>query len=109
MIDPFGGVALGSLDAMANGMTWIGVELEQAFVDLGQKNIDRWNEMYRSWPDWGAATIVQGDSRYLSSVIGEADGSISSPPFLHTTGGCGASTRPTTLSQAKAGPLYRWK
>ncbi len=35
VIDPFGGVALGALDAMYNGLNWIGVEIEPRFVLLG--------------------------------------------------------------------------
>lgn len=34
--DPFGGVALGARPAIELGLNWIGVELEQHFVDLGQ-------------------------------------------------------------------------
>ena len=33
--DPFGGVALGALHAMKHGLHWVGVELEEKFVDLG--------------------------------------------------------------------------
>lgn len=36
VLDPFAGVALGGLDAMFHGLHWIGVELEEKFVDLGQ-------------------------------------------------------------------------
>lgn len=36
ILDPFGGVALGAYPAMHRGYRWIGVELEQHFVDLGQ-------------------------------------------------------------------------
>ena len=39
ILDPFGGVALGALDAMLHGCHWVGVELEQRFVDLGNQNI----------------------------------------------------------------------
>lgn len=35
VIDPFGGVALGGLDAMKIGLHWTGIELERRFVDLG--------------------------------------------------------------------------
>ena len=36
VVDPFGGVALGALDAMSIGLSWRGVELEPRFVRLGQ-------------------------------------------------------------------------
>ena len=84
VIDPFGGVALGGLDAMRLGMHWVGVELEPKFVDLGQQNIDLWNatvgpHMRR----WGSAVLLQGDSRRLCEVVREGlDGAISSPPYV---------------------------
>jgi hypothetical protein len=36
VVDSFGGVGLGALDAMRNGLEWWGCELERKFVDLGQ-------------------------------------------------------------------------
>ena len=36
VVDPFGGVALGALDAMRLGLHWRGVELEPTFVVFGQ-------------------------------------------------------------------------
>lgn len=36
VVDPFGGIALGALDALRNGLEWTGVELENQFVKLGQ-------------------------------------------------------------------------
>ena len=35
VLDPFGGIALGAADALANGLNFVGVELEQSFVDMG--------------------------------------------------------------------------
>lgn len=35
VLDPFGGVALGGIDAVQNDLRWIGVELEQPFNDMG--------------------------------------------------------------------------
>jgi len=86
--DPFGGVALGALDAMRLGCHWIGFELEAKFVDLGNQNIDRWNDRYQAlWPDtWGTAVLLQGDSRELVCILRrhlEADATVlvSSPPY----------------------------
>jgi len=39
VLDPFGGVALGALDAMRLGLNWTGIELEEKFHELGQQNI----------------------------------------------------------------------
>lgn len=46
VIDPFGGVALGALEAMVNGCFWVGCELEEKFVKLGNENIALWNKRY---------------------------------------------------------------
>lgn len=42
VFDPFGGVALGSIDAANYGLQWIGVELEEFFRIIGHKNILFW-------------------------------------------------------------------
>lgn len=65
VLDPFGGVALGGLDAMGMGLNWRGIELEWKFVALGRLNIALWNRQLDGWPNLGTAWIVQGDSRRL--------------------------------------------
>lgn len=93
VIDPFGGVALGALDAMRHGLHWCGVELEPRFVELGQANIDLWSARYGPhFPDWGTARLVQGDSRELTKVIGEAVGCVSSPPYAETAMGANSKS-----------------
>jgi len=92
VLDPFGGVSLGALEAMRRGLHWVGVELEPRFVGLGQQNIDLWNATYAdALPTWGTAQILQGDSRELARVVGEAMAVVSSPPFAST------DTKPTKL------------
>lgn len=86
VVDPFGGVALGALQAMRHGLHWFGCELEPRFVDLGRLNIEKWNAEYAPlfWncvPSWGTARLVQGDSRDLVRVVGEVGCCVSSPPF----------------------------
>jgi hypothetical protein len=82
VIDPFGGVALGALDAMRLGLRWRGVELEPHFQELGNQNIGLWNSKFSRMPGWCTdATLLQGDSRHLLEVLGMADGNVSSPPF----------------------------
>lgn len=82
VIDPFGGVGLGGLDCMVQGCHWIGVELEQKFVILGEQNIEFWNKRYAGkLPHWGTARLIQGDSRKLSLVLNEAGLIVSSPPY----------------------------
>jgi hypothetical protein len=85
VVDPFGGVALGGLDAMKHGLHWLGCELEQKFVDLAQRNIELWERRYRPhFPAWGTARIIQGDSRQLAQLVGAADGVFTSPPYAET-------------------------
>lgn len=84
VVDPFGGVALGSLDAARYGLNWTGVELEEKFVTLGNANIDLWRGRYAPhFPGWGTARLLQGDSRQLCRVIGEAAAVVSSPPYAN--------------------------
>jgi hypothetical protein len=82
VIDPFGGVALGALDAVRLGLNWYGVELEAKFHGLGNQNIDLWDSMFNSMPNWGSAHLLQGDSRKLMEVLKlQAVGAVSSPPY----------------------------
>lgn len=46
-LDPFAGICGFALDAMFHGLHFIGCELEEKFVQLGQQNIDLWNKRYR--------------------------------------------------------------
>lgn len=97
VVDPFGGVACGGIVAAYVGLQWIGVELEQRFVDLARKNFAlhrrRWEAAGDPMP-----VILQGDSRQLSRVLAEADCVVSSPPFLaqQTGGGLAAAARGET-------------
>ncbi len=117
VVDPFGGVALGALDAQRLGLSWVGVELEPRFVALAQQNFDLWQRRYSSLPHWGTARILQGDSRNLAAIVAGAGIGVSSPPFLET--GVGGSNnlvnlnrqavsknRPANLSQEARGLTY---
>jgi len=92
-VDPFGGVALGAMDAMDLGITWVGCELEPKFQALGERNIARWLRFHPV----GQARLVCGDSRRLCEVLGPvlADCVVSSPPFCgeQTGGGIAAAMR----------------
>lgn len=100
VIDPFGGVALGGLHAMQNGLHWIGCELEEKFVGLGQQNIEMWNRRYSTLPRWGTAVLFQGDSRELGRVLGEAGGVVSSPPYTKSI------ARPSGIDMDKVESRY---
>ena len=90
IIDPFGGVALGSLDAQRLGLCWRGVELEPRFADLGNANIAEWNRRFSRMPGWSVdAHLFNGDSRELVKVLKEAGAldprsAVSSPPYAGT-------------------------
>lgn len=83
VLDPFGGVALGALYAIINKLVWVGVELEDKFVKLGEKNIAYWSDLGVN----GTAIIIQGDSRNLKDIIRKADLVISSPPYADSLSG----------------------
>ena len=85
VIDPFGGVALGALDAMRLGLEWLGMELELKFVDLGNHNISNWELKFgKSMPNWGRAALLQGDSRKMLEKLGRGRAAESSPPYAET-------------------------
>jgi len=101
ILDPFGGVALGGLDAALNGLHWLGVELEEKFVTLGNQNVNLWNDgaaQRAAWgiDGWGSVRLVQGDSRYLAQVLSEAGGVVSSPPYADGAQHTGGETRMTS-------------
>lgn len=87
VVDPFGGVALGAMDAMRCGLHWVGMELEERFVLLGNRNIERWEGLFRATGRaYGGAYLYHGDSRYLALLLARrANGCVSSPPYA---GGC---------------------
>jgi len=80
---PFGGVALGAIDAMRLGLDWTGVELEERFWKIGNENIAEWNGRFGTMPRWGRARLLHGDSRNLLAAVGGqvAAGAVGSPPF----------------------------
>lgn len=83
IIDPFGGIAAGALDAIALGLHWMGCELEPHFVELGNANIAKnWHDLRMLTGRLGTARLLQGDSRRLSEIIGGGmAATISSPPY----------------------------
>ena len=83
IVDPFGGIAAGGYWAMLLGLHWTGVELEPRFVELGRRNIAKWQHDLRMLNGrLGSARLVEGDSRRLVEVVGGGMGAaVSSPPF----------------------------
>ena len=82
IVDPFGGIAAGGYWAMLLGLHWTGIELEPRFVELGQRNIAKWQHDLRGLGSrLGTARLLQGDSRRLLEVVGGGAAAVSSPPF----------------------------
>ena len=79
--DPFGGVALGGIVAAYNGLRWVGVELEQTFVDLGNENIRLHRQKWENG-DLPIPTLLQGDSRNFAAIVGQVSGIVTSPPYI---------------------------
>lgn len=80
--DPFGGVRLGGVVCAYRGYQWLGVELEQRFMDLGEQvfgvHRGRWDALGVPQP-----VCVQGDSRQFHELIKKAaDVVVSSPPYV---------------------------
>lgn len=84
VIDPFGGIAGCGFHAALKGCQWIGCELEERFVRLGNANIQKWRTEYGMLPGYGSITLVQGDSRELVRVVTTAQAAVSSPPYADT-------------------------
>ena len=86
VIDPFGGIGGFGYHAMLLGLHFVGVELEPRFVELGNRNIDKWRrDLAMLNGTLGTARLLQGDSRRLLEVVGAGMGAaVSSPPFIDT-------------------------
>lgn len=77
--DPFGGIGTGGIVCAANGLNWVGVELEPRFVELAKKNF-----ALNPWCRNGECTIIQGDSRNFVSLIGQCEAVVTSPPYAES-------------------------
>lgn len=99
VLDPFGGVGLGALDAQLAGLHWVGCELEAKFVALGQQNIELWQRRFGHVAGWGSARLLQGDSRRLAEVVSAAGLAVSSPPYAS---GDSASAQSMTVRTDKS-------
>lgn len=113
VVDPFGGVALGALDAMRHGLHWHGCELVPRFQEAGSANIALWHRRYGpAFARWGTAELRLGDSRHLLAVLGQEPNAaaVSSPPynlpFSQDHPGTRGGTRGTTPSEPGAFTHY---
>lgn len=80
IIDPFGGIGTTGIIGAYRGYHVICVELEEEFVKLAWQNFElNWRNILalRNTPPF----IVQGDSRKLLAIFGQANGCVTSPPY----------------------------
>jgi len=116
ILDPFCGVATGGIVCAYRGLKWIGVECEQHFVALAERNLG----LHRSKLEGLRCPIpkvVLGDSRYLCHHLAaagngcggtfsgpRAQGSITSPPYADiATGAGGLNSKPAKKEGQQSG------
>lgn len=85
VIDPFGGVALGGLDAGIHGLQWVGCELEPKFYAIASNNIALWERRFGGHGKFVRPVILNGDSRTLranlATLVEDCNLATSSPPY----------------------------
>lgn len=104
VLDPFGGAALGGLDAVLLGLNWTGIELEEKFCRLAKENIAKWQKDLQGQNKLGVVKIIQGDSRRIEEIVEEANIVISSPPYAERSIGAGGlNTKPPKHTGQQSG------
>ena len=83
--DPFGGVAGGGIYAGYHGLNWIGVELEENFVGLGNANLSLHGPKWMALGGASRVALLQGDSRRFAEIVA-ADAILTSPPYADGLG-----------------------
>lgn len=78
ILDPMGGTGLTAICAGAQGLSAITVELEEKFVNFQKQNKEYASAKLFKPLDW---TILQGDARRLSELVGNGNKAIMSPPY----------------------------
>lgn len=87
VIDPFGGIGGTAFHALLNGLEIVTCELEPKFVELSKANRELWRKNFTGLPNFDVDrwTILQGDSRGLSSILDKAKLIVTSPPYGQRT------------------------
>lgn len=98
--DCFGGIAGGGVMAGFAGLSWVGVELEQKFCELGRTNIGI-NRKF--WDADVTVDLLQGDSRNFAALAGQSEGMVTSPPYADSVHD-GNGIDQTKLTGNPAGP-----
>jgi len=87
VLDPFCGVAGCGFHAVTNGMTFVGVEIEQGYYEMARKNMDLWRDRYAGKIAlFGKDFLIRGDSQYIDEAlkptgIERVDAIVSSPTY----------------------------
>jgi len=92
ILDPMGGCGTTAVEAVKKGRNCIVVDYERKFCDLMRKNIDMADKQQTLTPK-GKATVIHGDARNLSSLLGEVDQIVFSPPFANLNKGGGIAVK----------------
>ena len=101
ILDPMCGIGTTLIEAILLGRNAVGVEYEQKFVDLAQRNLDG----LKVFNPKGKAVVFQGDSRELSKILSEkADCIAFSPPYANTTSGMHYKARGKDIVEKRAEP-----
>lgn len=78
LLDPFCGYGIILQEAMLQGIDVIGIDMDEKSVDSAKQNLEFIEKKYGTKSKY---KIIQGDSRFLSSLVKEADG-IATEPYL---------------------------
>jgi len=98
--DPFGGVGTGGIVAASRGLRWVGVELENHFVELARRNFAKHRPMWKAAGD-PLPMILQGDSREFSRLVSGCDAVVCSPPYAESVKGKHKETETAKQSRNK--------
>ena len=86
IIDPFGGIGTTGIIGAYRGYKVISIELEDEFYTLALQNREK-NQQKIELLGHPTPTFLNGDSRKLLEILGQANGCVTSPPFLQSSGG----------------------
>ncbi len=105
VVDVFGGVATTAIVGASMGYKCFGVELEKAFVDHGNSNLDLHRATWRAAGD-PQPVHVQGDSRRLCEILlpGVAEVIVGSPPYAESATDGNRKNREANLTAAGIDP-----
>ena len=79
--DPFGGIGGGGIFAAYARLKWVGVEIEEKFINLCHENFMLHADIWKAH-GYPIPIYLQGDSRRFSEIVGGLAGIITSPPYV---------------------------